>query len=209
MEQKIVAPNADNEPDQAAADGEEQTFTEQLTHDSPTRRADRETQRDFLGARSAAGEQHVPQIQAGDEQDCPSHSHQQRADERDRSVVIWGRANAESRRFVNLQVSRAFCIGRLYGVESLSERRETRLCGVDRETRFQAGGDIERVVSWLRQIVQSFGVGEPGAEARMNPERQPDIGRDERAHPAKSIWSDADYRVRLAIDLEIAPDKIV
>src|SRR4029453_12108728 len=114
----------------------------------------------------------------------------------------------ESRRFVNLQVSRAFCIGRLNGVESLSERRQTRLCGVDRETRFQAGGDIERVVSWLRQIVQSFGVGERGAEVRVDAERQPDIGCDERAHPAKSIWSDADYGVRLAIDLEIAPDKI-
>ncbi len=28
MEQKIVAPNADDEPDQAAADGEQQTFAE-------------------------------------------------------------------------------------------------------------------------------------------------------------------------------------
>ena len=89
MEEKIVAPNADNEPDQAAADCEQQTFAEQLAHDSPTRRANCETERDFLGARSAASQQHVREIQAGDEQHRASHSHQQRADERDRPVVIW------------------------------------------------------------------------------------------------------------------------
>ena len=43
----------------------------------------------------------------------------------------------------------------------------------------------------------------------MNAERQPDIGRDKRAHSAKSIGSDADYSVRAPIDLEIAADEIV
>ena len=78
-----------NKPDQAAADGEQQTFAEQLAHDSPTRRANRQTQRDLFRARSAAGQQHVREIQAGDEQHRAGHSHQQRADERYRAVVIW------------------------------------------------------------------------------------------------------------------------
>ena len=43
----------------------------------------------------------------------------------------------------------------------------------------------------------------------MNAERQPDIGRNERAHSAKSIGGDADYSVRAPIDLEIAADEIV
>jgi hypothetical protein len=43
----------------------------------------------------------------------------------------------------------------------------------------------------------------------MDAERQPEIGRDERAHSAKSIRGDADYGVRLPIDLEIAADEIV
>src|SRR4029453_14727271 len=110
---------------------------------------------------------------------------------------------------MNLQVSCAFCITRLNGVELLSQCWEMRLCGLDREARPQARGETERIVFWLRQIVQSFGVGKHGAEMRVDSERQPDIGRNERAHTAESIGSDTDHGIRLAIDLEIAADEIV
>src|SRR5579884_3427949 len=62
MEQEIVAPNAQDEPDCAAADREQQTFGEQLPNDSPARRADGEPHRDFPGARGAARQQHVCQV---------------------------------------------------------------------------------------------------------------------------------------------------
>src|SRR5258708_13818990 len=84
-----------------------------------------------------------------------------------------------------------------------------RLCSFDRHARSQTCGEIQRIIFWLRQIVQSFRVGERGTEGRMNAERQPDIGRNERAHSAKSIGGDADYSVRAPIDLEIAADEIV
>src|SRR5947207_274761 len=83
-----------------------------------------------------------------------------------------------------------------------------RLCCLNREPRSQTRGEIERVIFWLRQIMQSFGVGERRAEMRMDAERQPYIGCDQGAHPAKTIRRDTDHAVRLSINLEIAPNEV-
>ncbi len=70
-------------------------------------------------ARGAAGQQHVGEIQTSDEQNGAGHAHQQRADQRDRAVVFGRRAQAESRRLLNLHFARKLGIGRLNGIESL------------------------------------------------------------------------------------------
>ena len=43
----------------------------------------------------------------------------------------------------------------------------------------------------------------------MHAKWQPDIRHDQRAHAGKSLWNDADYRVRAPIDLHIATNEIV
>src|SRR5438874_2543708 len=43
----------------------------------------------------------------------------------------------------------------------------------------------------------------------MNAERQPYIGCDKGAEPAKSIRRDTDHGVRLSINLEIAPHEVI
>ena len=125
VEQEIVAPNADGESDGAADHGEEQAFAQQLAHDPPARSAKGDAERDFLRARGAAGEQHVGQIQARDEQDRAGHAHEQRRDQGDGAVVLRPRAEAESRRLLDLQFARELGIRRLHGVEALAQHRQT------------------------------------------------------------------------------------
>ena len=50
IEQEIVAPNAEDESDQTAANGKQESFGEELPDDPPARGADRQADRDFFGA---------------------------------------------------------------------------------------------------------------------------------------------------------------
>ena len=109
----------------------QQTFAKQLPNNAPARCPERETQRDFFGARRAASEQHVGEIQTRDEQDRARHRHQQSADERDRAVVFRCGAEAETRWLLHLQFARAFGIRRLNGGEPLRQNRQTRFRRVD------------------------------------------------------------------------------
>src|SRR5262252_850067 len=209
MQQDIVAPDADDQSDHAAADREQQTSAKYWAHDPPARGAERKPDCDFLRAGGAAGEQHVGQIQAGDDQDRPGHAHEQRPDERDGAVVHWRRAHAEPRRLLDLYFTRALSVGRLNSRKTLSHHRQARLGHLDFEPGLQTRGDIELVIFRLRQIVQSLGIAKHRTKLRVNAEWQPDIWRDHRAHAAESVWRDADHRVGLPVDLKLAPDKIL
>ena len=128
MQEQIIAPDAHEQTRDAADDGKEQTFAKQLAHNAPARCPERETHCDFLGARRAASEQHVGEIQTRDEQDRPRHRHQQRADERDRSIIFRRGAEAEARWLLELQFARAFGIRWLNGSETLRQNRQARFC---------------------------------------------------------------------------------
>ena len=56
FQEKIVAPSADENPADAAEQGEKQTFAEQLANDAPAARTQRKAERNFLCSGSAAGE---------------------------------------------------------------------------------------------------------------------------------------------------------
>src|SRR5439155_25627834 len=64
------------------------------------------------------------------------------------------------------------------------------------------------MIFWLRQIVLSLGIAKRGPKLRVNPERQPDIRCDQSAYAAESVRRDADYSVRLPVNLKIATDEI-
>ena len=88
MEQEIVAPETDDETERATENCKKQPFEEQLAHDTPARRAECQTQRDFLRPSGSPGQQHVREIQACDEQDYSRHAHQQSSNKCDRPVVL-------------------------------------------------------------------------------------------------------------------------
>src|SRR5262252_2392004 len=196
MQQDIVAPDADDQSDHAAADREQQTSAKYWAHSPPARGAEREPDCDFLRAGGAAGEQHVGQIQAGYDQDRPGHAHEQRPDERDGAVVRWRRAHAEPRRLLDLYFTRTLSVGWLNSRKTLSHLRQARLGHLDFESGLQTRGDIERVIFRLRQILESLGIAKHRTKLRVNAEWQPDI------------WRDADHRVGLPVDLKLAPNKI-
>ena len=55
-------------------------------------RTDGESNCDLFRTRSPAGEQHVGEIQTGNEQDCSSHRHEQRRDQSNGTIVFRLRA---------------------------------------------------------------------------------------------------------------------
>ena len=101
-DQEIVAPGAKNKADGATAKREQQPFTKQLPNDLPARCTDGESDGDLLRTRRAAREQHIGQIQTGDEQDCSGHRHEQRRDQSNGTVVVRLRAQTKARRPLNL-----------------------------------------------------------------------------------------------------------
>ncbi len=72
-QEQIVAPETDEQPKPAAEQGEEHAFAEQLPNDSPAARAERQPKRDLLRAIRAPGQEHVREVEAGDEQDRAGH----------------------------------------------------------------------------------------------------------------------------------------
>ena len=56
-----------SKPQRTAAEGEDETLDEQLPNDPPAAPAERLADRDLLPPRRAAGEEHVREIEAGDE----------------------------------------------------------------------------------------------------------------------------------------------
>ena len=108
-----------------------------MAYDPPARRAEREPDRDFPRAGGTAGEQHVGEVQARDDQNGTGHRHEQRPDQRDRAVVLRRRANAKPRRVLDLHLACSIGVGRLNGGETLSQDRQARFRRVDVEAGLQ------------------------------------------------------------------------
>src|SRR5438046_10751809 len=97
MEQEIVAPETDDETERATENCKKQPFEEQLAHDTPPRRAECQTKRDFLRPSGSPGQQHVREIQACHEKAYSRHAHPQSSNKCDRHVVPSRITQAESR----------------------------------------------------------------------------------------------------------------
>src|SRR4051812_23010982 len=82
FDEETVAPAAEENAEEAAHEGEQESFAKQLANDAPARRTERESQRDLLRARSAASEQHIGEIETGDEKDGAGHTGKQNSNER-------------------------------------------------------------------------------------------------------------------------------
>ena len=161
-----------------------------------------------FGARGAAGEEHVGEVKAGDEQDRARHSHEKRCDEGDVLVLFGCGADAEARGRVDLQLALAFGVRRLNRGQTLREKRQASLGHFHGRAGTQPGHEVEGVIFRILEVVHAFVVGESGADAGVHAERQPDVGRDQSADPAKAFRRDADDGERLPIHVERAADEL-
>ena len=81
---------------EAASSGEDEALDHQLADNLPAGRTDGEADRHLAGAGRAAGQQHVGEIETGDDQHDPGHGEEQGAQQVDRAVIIGRRADAEA-----------------------------------------------------------------------------------------------------------------
>ena len=125
-DEQVVAPDRDEQAERAAGAGEHEALDEQLANDAPAVGAEREAERDFLSAAGAAREEHVGEIEAGDEEHAAGHAEEADGDRHGAVAAARLAADVGARGRFGVQVARARRAVRLEGGEALGQRRQTR-----------------------------------------------------------------------------------
>ena len=103
IQQQVVAPKGDEQAERAAGEREQEALDDQLADDAAARGAEREADGDLARAGGAAGEEHVGEIEAGDEQDAARHAEQRGGERKAVAVTAGRRADAVAGRRLDLQ----------------------------------------------------------------------------------------------------------
>ena len=169
-----------------------------MTHDPPATAAQREPDRDFLSPRRAAREQHVGQVQAGDQQHDAGHSEKQRRQSLD--VVAAGRTRAQGKTRKRFDHERLILLLDRPGLlEIRGQRLQRRISRGRCHARLQPADEHELPAAAIIELALVPGL-EIVRDLIVNPERQPDLRRENLRRAGESLRHDSDHGERAAVD---------
>ena len=96
-EKQVGGPKPEEDAEPAAEESEHETFDQELPDNSAAAPAERLADGNFLPSRRSAGEEHVREIEAGDEKDDERHPEEQWGDAAEEAVALRTRARGETR----------------------------------------------------------------------------------------------------------------
>ena len=166
----------DRDGGRASDGGQRQTLGGELTNEASSTRAERQAQRHFGSSRGAAGEQKVGEVRTRNQQQHADGREQRR--QRLRELVPRRRraTRAGSNLETLIQEFAAALSGRGRAVERLQAGMKDRVrLGLRlraRDTRFESRKDVEPHRLLGRDVVQPIAAGQ---DARLRPQREPDI----------------------------------
>ena len=200
--EQVDRPVTEQQAERAADERQHHPLGQQLLHDPDAAAAEREAHGDFLPPRRAAGQHHVGEVQARDDEDDHRHPDQHGEHSAHVAIVLRARGDRRARQLLHRE-QLVLVLGRVGALElggQLPERRRRRL---GRQARFQAAHQDERLAAPVRHRRRGRVVAhEIVFDELVRADWHPDLGGCQGGRSSEAARRDPDDRERAAVDAD-------
>ena len=205
--QQIGGPESKDEAPGATGEGEHEALGEELADDAAASAAEREADGNLLAPGGATGEEHIGEVETGDEQHEAGHAEQERAEEI--QVAPFGRgagAGAEARQGARGE-RLVLLLDRVGFLEVGGERAQGGLGGGGRHAGLEAADD-EQIVG-VAAFEGALGPGLRTVHQEVQvAEWEIELGAEQHHRAAEILRRDADDRERALVDTDSLADEV-